>query len=207
MCIGVRPEGLDLWKFRNISYDEADDISFLSIEIISQISDGWTFRTIPLTTRLPVAGETVTIVGFRFAAELEFDETGLTSPAGGDLYAASGEVLAVHYPYRDSVMVHYPAIEIACGSLGAMSGGAIFDQDGFMLGTISTGVTSDEGDGPTYASWIVQGLSRPLTIPWPPGLYPQPVAMAAIPEGLLILEGREHVQLNGTMAEYRIWTK
>ena len=207
MCIGVRGEGLDLWKFRSISYDPADDVAFISLELTSPVSEDWCFSTLALTTRCPAEGEELTIVGFRFNDSGDFPADGSQpSPALGDLFAAKGTVSQVFPTGQDLVMVPFPAIEIQCGSRGAMSGGAVIDRDGLVLGVISTGWDTEDGEGPSVASWIVCGaLGRTLDVPWPPGAYPEQVPVMEIPEAALRIVGRDAVNIDGNEMRYRIW--
>ncbi len=206
ICMGPREGGLDLWKLRSISYDEADDLAFLSLELMSPIGDDWSFRTLPLTTRCPAVGETVTITGFRFAEGWPWPEGGAPLPAVGELFASTGAVSVVYHPRRDTSVITYPAIEISCGSLGAMSGGAVLDRDGCLLGVISRGWNTEDGEGPSYAAWIVSGaLGRSLDVPWPPGAYPSPVTVTSIPDSALRIIGRDALTVNGTSVAYKVW--
>lgn len=206
ICAGPRSGGLDLWKFRSISHDEADDTAFLSLELMSPITDGWHLSTMPLTTRCPSVGEKVTITGFRFEEPWGFASDGSPVEAIGNLYAASGEVSAVYHPFRDHILMPYPAIEIQCGSLGAMSGGAVLDRDGCLLGLIARGFNTEAKDGPTYASWIVSSaLARKLDIPWPPGMYAGQVSATAIADAALRIIGREALTVEGSTVQYTVW--
>jgi hypothetical protein len=207
LCVGIRTGGVDLWNIRKISLDPTDDLTFLSLELASPIGDGWAFSRVPVTTRCPRNGEFVTIIGFRFPEGWGPESNGVLNPPPltGDLFAAAGEVTAVFYPQRDSVMLPFPVIEIQCGSLGAMSGGAVIDSAGHLLGVISSGLDSETGGGPTYASWIMKGLGRSLEIPWPPGVYREGVAVVDLPDGVIALEGREAFIGDGPSRRYKTW--
>lgn len=100
----------------------------------------------------------------------------------------------------------FPTIEVACGSIGGMSGGALLDETGFLLGETSRGVTSEDGLGPTFVAWVVGALNRELEIPWPPGIYPQPVHLLDINQWLLLIEGRDHVRaVDANRVEHELW--
>jgi hypothetical protein len=201
LCVAPTNEAVDFWNIRAINKDEVGDIAYLSLELASAISPVWRLRTFPLTTRAPRPGESVHIVGFRLEATHE-------PPAfAGELLGAAGEVTAVYHPIRDRVLMPYPAIEIACGSLGGMSGGAVLDDQGFLLGIISRGMTIEDGRGPTYAAWLVGGLDRQLTIPWPPGLHPEHVHLLDIDPEVLRIEGRDRFTvLDGGKVAYEVWS-
>lgn len=203
LCAAPRDSGLELWSVRKVMGTDTDDTAYLGLELASEVSDGWKMRTLPVTTRTPRIGERLHVAGFRLAAS-QAQDGHLTLE--GDLYMAVGEVSAVHHPMRDRHLMPYPAIEIACGSLGAMSGGAVLDESGHLMGVISRGVTTDDGRGPTFASWVVGVLNRTVELPWPPGAYPQPVHLLDIDERLLNLEGRDHLEvIDESRCNYRAW--
>jgi hypothetical protein len=112
--------------------------------------------------------------------------------ARGDLYAAAGEVVAV-YGYRDRVMAPFPMIEIACGSLGAMSGGAAFDQFGHVVGILSSGWR--DAEPPSNVAWIIHALMFAVDLRWPPGLYEPETPILELPDELLTIVGRDNVKL------------
>ena len=199
-CLGIRGDGrLDIWRTTNISYDDGD-IAFLSLELNSAIGEGGRLRRVPVTTRMPAVGETLTICGLRIPEVL----SGEVVSFAGEMLASRGIVQAVYEEGRDTVLVSFPAIEILCGSRGAMSGGAVFDASGHLIGIISAGMELESGDGPTYAAWIVPGLFRDVTIPWPPGVYPDPVRVA---EAQLHLEGGQHLVHTEEGGVYESWSE
>jgi len=205
ICIGPKTDSLDIWAVRNVSYTTDDDLAYLSLEPLSAITDGWRFSCLPLTTRAPASGEELTVFGFRFD-EVRHEGTSYIV-AEGDMYAAKGKVTAVYHPMRDAVRMPFPAIEIACDSLGGMSGGAVLDRDGFVVGIVSSGYPASEGQaGTTYAAWVIGALNREVQIPWLPEIYSNPVHVLAIPEPGLHIQGRDALTVidNETM-EYRIW--
>lgn len=204
LCAAPSQHGLELWDVRKVNYTGSDDIAYLSLERASAIAEGWRLRTIPATTRAPNQGERLHVIGFRLAKAHENDGSfGLK----GDLFAASGEVIAVYHPVRDKFMMPFPTIEIGCGALGGMSGGAVLDEQGHLVGVVSTSLTTEDGGGPTFASWIVGGINREVEITWPPGLYPNPVHILDIDERLLRLEGRERVRIiDSNSFEYEVWS-
>lgn len=210
LCLGVRTGVLDLWRIRSISHNDVDDLAYLSLQLASPLTDTWRFTSIPITTRCPRPpseegpGEVLTILGFRFPEAPEFSDGGWT--AAGDLFAAAGTVTAVYHPIRDRVLLPGPTIEIACGSLGGMSGGAVLDQSGMLMGLISSGLDHEDGAGPTFAAWVIGALDRQLGIPWPPGLYKDRVGVMEIPEQLLHIAGREAIRVTSPgRTRYRIW--
>lgn len=201
LCVGIRQgDACDLWRLQSVTMlEEADsDIAWLSLELCSEITDDWHFSTVAMTTRTPMVGEHLTIAGFRFEEGLTAGERD-ASP--GRLIAASGEVVAVHNG-RDRLLLPFPAIEIACGSHGAMSGGAVLDADGLLLGVISRGWDTDDNAGPTYAAWIPAALGMKVDVPWPPALYEPGLAILDLPPDLCRVDGREALNLIGDQLEW-----
>lgn len=209
-CIGVRPGGqADLWAVRrSLRYaEDHSDIVFLGVELNSEVSDDWHVSCLPISTRAPRKGEPLTIVGYRFdgqEAELLPLINGVRAVGRGDLYIAVGEVVTIYYPQRDSVLAPYPAIEIKCGSLGSMSGGAVIDEGGSLVGIISRGW--GDGGPPSTAAWIIHALMFDVTLPWPPGAYQPNTPLLDLPHEQLKIYGRDKVRLVGPLEiEYTAW--
>jgi hypothetical protein len=209
-CIGVRPGGrADLWAVtRSLRYaEDHSDIMFLGVELNSEISDDWHVSCLPISTRAPEESEPLTIVGYRFdrpeTEALPFIN-GVRAVGRGDLYIASGEVETIYYPQRDPLLAPFPAIEIKCGSLGSMSGGAVIDASGALVGILSRG-WGDNGP-PSTAAWIIHALMFDVTLPWPPGAYEPNTPVLDLPDDQLKIYGRDKVRLVGPMEiEYTAW--
>jgi hypothetical protein len=209
-CIGVRSGGrADLWAVpRSLRYaEDRSDIMFLGVELNSEISGDWHVSCLPISTRAPAEGEILTIIGYRF----DRSETeplpminGVRAVGRGDLYIATGETETIYYPQRDRVLAPFPAIEIKCGSLGGMSGGAVIDEGGALVGILSRGWHDDAA--PSTAAWIIHALMFDVTLPWPPGAYEPNTPILDLPEDRLKIYGRDNVSLVGPMdLQYTAW--
>jgi len=192
-CTGIGSEISMMWAVCELNYTTDSDIAFLSIKLLSSPPEGWTIKTFALTTRTPVIGEHVSVLGFRLGKRLLNNSR--CAAFSGHLYASTGTVAAVHHHIRDRVMMPFPVIEIACGTLGGMSGGALIDIDGFLLGVNCGSFETEDQEGPASASWIIGAITRRIKIPWPTGLYPSNVRLLEIDPAILCIEGREHVRL------------
>ncbi len=192
LCIGVRAEGtFDAWKLRSLTLD-GGDLAWMSLELCSAIHDDWFFSTVAITTRAPTIGEGLTIVGFRFEPQDTGSEaSNAPIEVAGQLLAAAGKVQATYPEGRDAIMVPFPAIEIACGSRGGMSGGAVLDQHGLLVGVLSSGYDTVEGDGPSYAAWIIKALDVKVDIPWPPGTFRHHVRVLDLPPAACRIVGKQ----------------
>jgi hypothetical protein len=82
-----------------------------------------------------------------------------------------------------------------------MSGSAVLDRNGAIVGLVSRGFTADDGLGPTYAAWILQALMFEVVLPWPPGsTFPTPPILD-LPEDCIRIEGRRRVRLSSRRRE------
>ena len=194
---GIRSNCVDQWGVRNLCYDK-HEIAYLSLEIMSELSAGWSFSQFGISTRCPDEGERLTVVGSRFGP-MELTPEG--SPKfGGEVYAAVGEVECAYFPFRLGTRP-YPVISLHCETLGAMSGGPVFDDDGLLLGVVSRGLHEH-----TDVAWIVGGMNRAVRIPWPTGLYePDSVRVMDIDPRILQIKGREALTTSGLTTNYRSW--
>jgi hypothetical protein len=188
ICLGAIADGTAiLWQVTGSTYADENDITFLELVLASAPATGITIRCFPITTRTPFEGETLHLLGFT-ATNIDWKDH--TRSITGQLLTSAGPMTALHYPRRDSVLVPYPAIEIACGSVGGMSGGAVVDTTGHLVGIISTGLSHSDGRGPTLASWLITSLGTCVAPTWLPDETPVPII--SIPEPLYI-QGRERV--------------
>jgi len=202
VCAGMRMNGtLELWSLRHLGNDEGD-LTILSLQLATPLVDGGRFTSLPLSTRTPLRRERLSVVGFRFEADAPIEAD--TAAVEGWLYAAAGEVGDVSHPVRDKILAPYPTIEILCGALGGMSGGAVLDSEGAVVGLVSRSLNSDDGEGPTLAAWVIPALALRPTVDWPPGLYPADTPLVQFPNVVRIV-GREHLQVTGTTYELALW--
>jgi hypothetical protein len=209
-CLGLRRDGrAELWALSRMRFGETEsDLAFLAVRPYSKVPAAWALTCLALTTRLPAAGDPVTVVGFRFDNS---GPDGLGSIDGfpvvsrGRLYASAGTVLQVDL-YRDSVLAPFPYVEVGCGTLGGMSGGAVIDARGAVMGILSVGLSHEDGRGPSHAAWILQALQFDVALSWPRDVYPSEVSILDLPEDLMRIIGREHVELIGPLEiDYRPW--
>lgn len=98
-----------------------------------------------------------------------------------------------------------PTFEVQCGSLGAMSGGAVLDASGKLMGVISRGFATEDGNGTTYATVINEILDRPIDIDWPPGAYSGKLAIHEIDPAFIDIEGRDRLRLIGGCLAFEVW--
>ena len=195
-CVGIRGADCDMWQCTSISYNN-DDIAFLSIKSVSKLPEDKCYPRLGVTTRKPSVGEELHLIGFRYNGE--------NKKHVGNMYASLGRVTNVFPEGRDSCFLPYPVIEIACGSLGGMSGGAAIDKNGLLMGIISTSLDTVQGSGPSYISWIISALDREVTISWPRGLYSNPVNPLSMNRNILFIDRPEAISIKNDKLTYLEW--
>jgi S1-C subfamily serine protease len=202
VCAGMRMNGkLELWSLRHLGHDEGD-LTILSLRLATPLGESRRLTSLPLSTRTPLQGERLSVVGFRFEGEAPMVAD--TATVAGWLYAAAGEAGDVSHPVHDKVLAPYPTIEILCGALGGMSGGAVLDSRGAVVGIVSRSLSTDDGEGPTVAAWVIPALALRPTVDWPAGLYPADTPLVQFPDSVRI-DGREHLQVTGPNYTLTLW--
>ena len=118
--------------------------------------------TTHLTTRMPTIGDRVLLCGFTAAqpaiprgSEIRLD---------GLMRICHGEVIEVWPQGRDRVMLPSASFAVNCPAFGGMSGGAVFDANGHLIGIVSS---SSEGDEIAYVTHILPALVASIEPTWP----------------------------------------
>ncbi len=162
-CVGAQPGGLQLWAVRQITYVDASDIALLELDFQSRDQPEPVFSLAHLTTRGVNIGEPLYAVGL-IAADPFVPMSELVTLTSTFL-ASHGPVTEWFLPYRDTVMLPGPCFSVASQTFGSMSGGPVFDADGFLVGLISTGY--EGAGGPTFVSPMHQALVATFDCGWP----------------------------------------
>jgi hypothetical protein len=193
LCTGLRHDGtLEAWHcYDMLTSNDGGDLALRSLQLASDVPPDGHFSALPLSTRIPTAGEHLTVVGFRFDDPSWIDPATNAAKIGGLMYVSSGEAGVFSFPRHDSVLAPYATIEILSGTLGGMSGGAVLDSSGAVLGIVSRGWQTDDREGPTLAAWWLPVFFWRPKLSWPRGLYEPNAAVSELPTVNVI--GREHV--------------
>jgi hypothetical protein len=190
-CAGVLNDNVIIWNARKISFGDCD-IALISMEPRSEIGDGTTLFKFGVTTRCPQIGEQVHIVGFQSTMDSNWADISVDT----GLYISKGKIKNVYPQGRDRLLLPWPSIEIDCGSLGGMSGGACFDKRGLLFGLICRGLDTEDKRGPTFVSWIIPALTFQITLPWPGRVYPNSTTMLFMDDRLIYIDRRDAIQLD-----------
>lgn len=164
-------------------YDNRKVVSDISLVSCTLNSDALANRPLmlaPMKALLPLLGERLWAFGFRHGG----------IDAGAALLTplvSSGLVTAV-FPQGRGERLASSCIEIDMDVRGGMSGGAVVNADGYLVGIVSTSVS--EG-GPTYVTLIWEALRMKVKGPVPKlQKLPEISLIGARAEGLVKLEGK-----------------
>ncbi len=158
--------------------EAVSDLSVLTCDLNSDAHSNHSLCLTPLRVRLPVPGDRLWAIGFR-QGDISDRATGMIP------LAASGTVIDA-YPQGRGKMLISSCVSVDMNTMGGMSGGPVFDSDGFVVGIVSS---SFDG-GPTFVTLIWNALTlRPDGLPrsvWPFDSAPM---QKVIETGLVKVEG------------------
>ncbi len=109
---------------------------------------------------VPAVGESVMVLGF---------QSGGGDPETLSLFASRGVVTAQHLNGRDRVMLPNPCLEVELDIRGGMSGGAVVNRHGELVGIASSSVQDGERLG--FVSLLGPIMDYEIVPRWPPGWY------------------------------------
>lgn len=134
----------------------SSDITLVSCTLNSDAHMDRQLSLAPLQVTLPLVGDRLWAFGYRHH-DFE-EETSRLTPL-----VSSGLVTAV-YPKGRGERMPAACIEVAMDTFGGMSGGPVANDDGYVIGVVSS---SFDG-GPSYVTliWDVMRHSINLTAPW-----------------------------------------
>jgi len=140
---------------------KVSDLTLMSCDLHSDALDNFPLMLAPIQLGMPLIGERLWAFGYRHGDIL--DGASLVTP-----FVTSGVVTGC-YPQGRGERMPATCIEIAMDTMGGMSGGPVVNDDGWLVGIVSS---SFEG-GPTYATLIWDAIrisvsGAPVNL-WPDG--------------------------------------
>jgi hypothetical protein len=193
LCIGVAgPQG-QLWTIKHLTVLENSDVSILGLKGLSAVPVDGIYYQAHLTTRTPAIGEELSVLGFRTGEKAPVVE-GRGIHWGGALWQVRGRVVDRYQQGRDRVMLPGPCLMLDCASLGGMSGGPVFDQRGFLVGILATGIEAENGTAASYVSLLWSSLGARFKADWLPGAFPETTTFLELATTCCSIERPQAVQ-------------
>ena len=191
-CIGVAKSGLQIWRLRNGTLVPNSDIAIIGLGYASRLPEHKTFSQASLTTRLPKIGEALTLTGFR-ASSIEGVKD-RTFIARGNVLVSVGKVTAQYPQGRDRIMLPWPTLEVDCPAWGGMSGGPVFDSNGYVVGLVCSSMSDHTGAGsPAYVSLLWPALTHEYEGGWPSQLFQGTRTLLEADRRICSIERREAI--------------
>lgn len=164
LVVGTAEHGNELWNLRFITFVPNTEICILSLSLCTGLPPDRTFRQASITTRWPRKGEKLLLVAFK--AE---EEDCINWKFGGRIrtytLACAGRVTQHFHKGRGS-MLPGPCVEADFESWLGMSGGPVFDEDGWLVGVLSTSLSSADSNSPSFVSLAFPALPHPFSGGW-----------------------------------------
>jgi hypothetical protein len=175
------PGGMLLWTVLRVTLVPDTDLAILSMSLSSSFPEDRRFTVAWLTTRMPSIGDVLTVTGFSAVRRTEERSNAIRIDMVPG--CVQGRVIDRYPDGRDRSMLPGPCLAVECEAKGGMSGGAVFDSRGYLVGLVSS---SYEGDLTTFVSLVWPALVRAQACPvWPSQPYPLP------PPGTLLQLGHK----------------
>ena len=158
-----RATGFGRTVYINRQTEEVRASSDLAVMALELAGDPGRLLELPipvLAPDIPAVGDSVMVVGF---------QSGGGDPEGISLFASRGVVTAQHLNGRDTVMLPNPCLEVELDIWGGMSGGAVVNTHGELVGIASSSVQGSERLG--FVSLLGPVMDYKIVPHWPPGWY------------------------------------
>ncbi|HMG90843.1 MAG TPA: serine protease [Chryseolinea sp.] len=167
LVIGYSINAMHLWVIRKINILPETDLAILGLSLVSDIPPVLTVAAI--STKYPGIGETVYLVGARASKAVYQGDNYSDQFLGQVTINAFQGVVSNRYPIRrDESMLRGPSLQVECSSFSGMSGGPVFNNEGSLIGILS----SSYDGGPSYASLVWPLLTMGFRGGWPRSAFP-----------------------------------
>jgi hypothetical protein len=211
MCQGLASHGLLLWRIRKVTEVPNTDITILGLELASAFPPENLFLQATMTTRTPKVGEELLLCGFRAGAPAFPITEGAPIETTGEVRISRGAVTKRYPQGRDSAMIPWPVIEVACPARGGMSGGPVFDSGGHLIGLVCSSVEISENEGVSYVSLLWPAMTAQFESTWLKGMLPSPASLLELDRRICPIVRPEavrripHEDRTRYMTEYSEW--
>jgi len=192
VCTAITKHGLQIWRISTIAYDNNSDLAILGLTLASALPPDSIFNRAIISTRLPKIGENLLIAGFR-ASDYSFEINERAIKCSGNILVSNGEVTARFTTGRDKSMIPWPCLEVNCPTWGGMSGGPVFDSNGYLIGLLCS---SFDNQPPSYVSLIWPILTCDFEGGWPKEFFTNSTTLLDMHETLCAIDKREAIQVS-----------
>jgi serine protease Do len=141
---GIEAAPFQMPRLRNLT-----ELTVLRIRSATQRSEGTPYWPLDLRRWRPVCGERVLALGF---PDLDAEGGSDERPISQYLYGSFGEITDVE-PADGARGRPWPVIRVAAEWPGGMSGGPVFNETGYVIGVVSTGIAGGTGTATFFSGW------------------------------------------------------
>ena len=164
LCVGTADHGNELWNIRNVTFVPNTDVCILSLSLIDGLPPDRTFRQASVTTRTPRLRERLFVIAFK-AEEEDCINWKPGQKIRTNILVSAGEVTQ-HFPFGRGQMPPGACIEVDFASWSGMSGGPVFDEEGWLVGVLSSSLATSEDRRPSFVSLATSALACPFIGGW-----------------------------------------
>jgi len=169
----------------------------LTLASDAPVGAGFKFFGAAITTRTLIKGEMVYVLGY---SELNTPGRDPKIAHKGTLYSSLGQIIDVFERGGGSGRVEGPVAVVDCETRGGMSGGPVFDSQGFLIGVLSSGMPAfQEVPAFSYVSAIWPALIAPIPGGWPQPLMTGTRSLLELHPRYCDIEGRDNLRVATAM--------
>jgi V8-like Glu-specific endopeptidase len=217
MLTGFVKDGQTFWRATGVRVDLDTDLAIISLEPADNQTKKRSVRLAHLTTRTPKVGESLMFCGYR-GAKTKFVHDGNEIELAATAYISTGKVSQIHAARRDRIRYRWPCYEADCVIIGGMSGGPVFDSDGYLIGICGAGLDILENGkpktvSPSYAWQIWPCMLRRFRPTWPAKAYSGLTSLLEMKAGMCAIERPDTVKGDQSLGNgelgvvYQAWDK
>lgn len=151
---------IESWSLASYK-NEGSDVTVLTCSLFGEHPTQKVHHQAILSGRMPILGEIVTVIGLK---ELELRNWHEHTPLI-NFFMSRGKVIDL-FPKGRGPGLPGPCFAIDTGATGGMSGAAVFDSQGAVIGILSTGVDSNGDNAYSIISSISPALKHDIDPSW-----------------------------------------
>lgn len=190
---------INLWQVQRLWLSHDTDVAFIRLTPASESATTYAWGKAGIDLMPPAVGDRVVAFGYP-GSEISYPKK---ENGGVQVFAspktAVGEVLEVHYTYRDKAMLPFPCFRTNARFDGGMSGGPVVNDQGKVIGIVCSNIPP-ENPGDEHCSYVSLLWSSMATLIDMPRQGHEPDAYYPVHElavaGFISASGLENVTLH-----------